>query len=147
VTKAELKQEVLSLRARLELRRTMTLGEWEALPQDVRDGLAAKALLYEWGDRYAALVRLGFPSMSQLSPREVGAYSDHVSRIFQTAGVWELLRRGLAGIEAERSTLFARQVKIALYGPDDASTRAFEGLARVCGWTHAGSPPGTDGEA
>jgi hypothetical protein len=149
VTKVELKREVASLRARLELRRTQTLDRWKTLPHDVRDGLAARALADEWGDHYAALVRLGFPPMSQLSPREVDVYADHVTCIFKTAGVLTILRREFAGIEAERAALLARQVQIALYGPDDASTRAFEGLARVCGWTaRPGSPTTvTDGAA
>lgn len=119
MTKAELKQEVASLRARLELLRTQTLSEWKEIPRDVRDGLAARAFIDARGDCYAALVRLGFPSMSQLSPREVGAYADHVSQIFQTPGALAILRRELAGIQVERSNLLARQVQIALYGRDD----------------------------
>jgi hypothetical protein len=100
----------------------------------VRDGLAARAFLAEWGDCYSALRRLGFPPMSQLSPRVVEAYKDHVARVFQTPGVQAILRRELAFIEPEGRALLARMVQIALHGEASASTRAFECVARVCGW-------------
>lgn len=146
MTRRELRKELTELRGLLEIRERRTIDEWEAMPQELRDPLAARALIAEWGDRGAALIRLGFPSLSRLPPRQVRAYEDHVQRVFETPGVRAIIRRELAQIEAERAALIERQVRVALYGDNDASIRAFEGLARVCGWTQHGSPPTvTDG--
>ncbi len=137
------------MRAALELRGRRTIENWEALPATVRDPLAARALIAEWGERGAALIRLGFPPLNRLPPHAVRAYDDHMKRVFGTPGVQAILRRELAGINAERAALLERQVRVALYGGDDASTRAFEALARVCGWTSQDGPPprATDGAA
>jgi hypothetical protein len=149
MTRRELRRENDELRAALGLREHRTLEEWECLPTAIRDPLAARALIVEWGDRVAALVRLGFPSLSQLPPSQVGAYRDHIERVFGTPGVAAILQRELAGINVERAALLERQVRIALYGQDDASIRAFEGLARVCGWTSrdGSQPTAADGAA
>src|SRR5579871_2021653 len=134
MTRRELRLENDELRAALGLRGQRTIENWEALPATVRDPLAARALIAEWGDRGAALIRLGFPSLNRLPPHAVRAYDDHMKRVFSTPGVQAILQRELAGINAERAALLERQVRVALYGGDDASTRAFEALARVCGW-------------
>ena len=148
MTRRELRRENDELRAALGIRKHRTIEEWERLPATIRDPLAARALIAAWGDRVEALVRLGFPSLSQLPPSQVGVYRDYMERVFGTTGVEAILQRELAGINAERAALLERQVRIALYGADDASVRAFEALARVCGWTHNGTrPTATDGDA
>ncbi|MGC2406213.1 MAG: hypothetical protein WA431_07375 [Candidatus Cybelea sp.] len=137
MTRKELRRENDELRAALGIREHRTIEEWECLPRAMRDPLAARALIASWGDRVEALVRLGFPSLSQLPPSQVGAYRDHMQRVFGTPGVAAILQRELEGVNAERAALLERQVRIALCGDDSASIRAFEGLARVCGWTHS----------
>ena len=141
MTRRELRRENDELRAALGMRGHRTVQEWERLPPTIRDPLAARALIVSWGDRVAALIRLGFPSLSQLPPSQVGAYRDHMERVFGTPGVAAILQRELAGVNAERAALLERQVRIALYGDDSASIRAFEALARVCAWAGAGSAP------
>lgn len=135
MTRRELHAEIAELRATLGLRRRRTIGEWEAMPQEMRDGLAARAWISEWGDPTAALLRLGFPALNRLPPSKVRLYSDYVDRIFGTPGVQAILAHDLSSIDEERKSILARQVKIALYGDDAASVRAAASLLKVCGWT------------
>lgn len=138
MTRRELDAEIAKLRATLGLQKHRTISEWEAMPREVRDGLAARAFVAESGDAMSALVRLGFPGLNNLSKSEARRYGDYVSRIFGTPGVQAILKRDLASIDKERASLLARQVKIALHGQDADAVRAFEGLARVCGWAFRG---------
>lgn len=105
------------------------------MPQEMRDGLAARAWISEWGDPTAALLRLGFPALNRLPPSKVRLYSDYVDRIFGTPGVQAILAHDPSSIDEERKSILARQVKIALYGDDAASVRAAASLLKVCGWT------------
>lgn len=59
MTRRELRRENEELRAALELRGYRTIDQWEALPQALRDPLAARAFIAEWGDFGRALIRLG----------------------------------------------------------------------------------------
>ena len=117
-----------------ELRRAMvqhsaTLEEWEALlPQDMRDALAARALIASEGDAFRAAVRLGLGRQHRPEAAEV------LPRIFGTPGVREILARDLREPEQNKQDLIARQVKIALYGEDTVSVRAYQMLAKTCGW-------------
>jgi hypothetical protein len=70
----------------------------------------------------------------------VRLYSDYVARVFGTPGVRAILKRDLAPIDKERASMLARQAKIALYGEDGDSVRAFEVLVKVCGWAFRGDP-------
>ncbi|HYL28256.1 MAG TPA: hypothetical protein VEW74_10520 [Candidatus Nitrosotalea sp.] len=134
MTRAELRREIDGLRALLGLNNRRTIDEWEAMPQDVRDGLAARAFVAESGDATSALARLGFSGLNKLPRNSVRIYADYVSRIFGTAGVRAILKRDLAAIDNERAAMLARQVKVALHGRDGDAVRAFEGLVKVCGW-------------
>jgi hypothetical protein len=140
MTRQDLRKELAELRGLLELRERRTIDEWEAIPQDLRDALAARAFIAEWGDYSAALIRLGFPAMNRLPPRAVGAYSDYVRRVFGTPGVEAILKRDLAKIDDGRESMLARQAQIALHGGNAESTRAFEAIAGVCRWASLGSP-------
>jgi hypothetical protein len=135
MTRQELKRENGELRAALELRGQRTIDEWEALPRDVRETLAARAFIAEWGDFGRALIRLGFPAMNKLPPSQVHLYKDYIARIFETPGVQEILKRDLRPLDMMVKVILQRQGEIALLHPDAAtSTRAAELIAKVCKW-------------
>lgn len=109
-----------------------TIDEWEQLlPQSVRDGFAARALIASEGDGWRAAVRLGFAKLHRPEGTET------LQRIFGTSGVQEILARDLTEPEEHRKNLIARQVKIGLYGKDTDSVRAYQMLAKTCGWIHS----------
>ena len=66
------------------------------LPPTVRDPLAARAFIAEWGDKGRALVRLGFAPLNRLPPDKVHLYNDYSARVFETPGVQAILLRDLA---------------------------------------------------
>jgi len=125
MTRRELRREVEELRGLLGLTKPRTIEEWEALPQVVRDPLAARAWIAEWGDAGRALVRLGFPAMNRLPPDQVRHYHDHAARVFGTPGVQAILKRDLARPDVEREAVFVRAAAL---------------LAKVCGWEFRGEP-------
>ena len=141
----ELRRENEELRALLGLTKPRTIEEWEMLPHMVRDPLAARAFIAEWGDPGRALIRLGFPAMNRLPPDKVHLYHDHVSRIFDTPGVQAILKRDLARLDLEREAILARLCRVGLHGSDAESVRAAEALIKVCGWEYRrdSTPPGT----
>lgn len=144
MTRKQQREEIAALRALLGLSRRRTIQEWEQLPQDVRDGLAARAFVAEWGDLTAALIRLGFPALNKLPPNEARRYLDHIARIFGAPGVQAILARDLAAIDDERKSIVARQTKIALYGEDAESVRAAALLVKVCRWVFCAVPAPSD---
>lgn len=126
----ELEREVKELRGRLELDGGLDVTLWEQFnPQDVRDALAARALIAEWGNPTNALIRLGIEATG-----EHGRFDALAKRIFDTPGVRAILAKNLSEIEERKKDILARQVQIALYGDDDASVRAASQLAKVAGW-------------
>ena len=110
------------------------------LPHLVRDPLAARAWVAEWGDVTRALVRLGFPSMNRLPPGKVRLYKHYADCVFGTPGVQAILKRDLSRLDAEREAILSRQLQTALYGEDAESVRAAALLANVCGWECRGNP-------
>jgi hypothetical protein len=134
VTRRELRRENDELRAALELRGYRTIEEWEALPEVLRDPLAAHAFIAEWGDYGRALIRLGFPALNKLLPSQVHLYRDHVARIFETPGVQEVLKRDLGRLDLEREAILSRQYRTARFGEDAESVRAADLIAKVCKW-------------
>jgi hypothetical protein len=137
MTRRELRRENDELRDALGLGGYRTIDEWERLPGAIRDPLAARAFIAEWGDKGRALIRLGFPAMNKLPPDRVHLYHGHARRVFDTPGVQAILKRDLARLDLEREAILARLCRIGLYGDDGESVRAFAALARVCGWTTA----------
>jgi hypothetical protein len=106
-----------------------TIDEWERLlPQKVRDGFAARALIASEGDGWRAAIRLGFARLHRPEGTET------LERLFLTRGVQEILARDLSEPEEHRKALIARQVRIGLYGADTDSVRAYQMLAKTCGW-------------
>lgn len=138
MTRRELRRENEELRAALDLRRHLTIEEWEVLPQALRDPLAARAWIAEWGDPGRALIRLGFPAMNRLPPDKVRIYHDYAARVFETPGVQAILQRDLARLDADREAILSRQVRTALYGEDGESVRAATLLMKACGWEFRG---------
>ena len=51
MTRAEMRRELEDLRKLLGLSKPRTMDEWEMLPPTVRDPLAARAFIAEWGDK------------------------------------------------------------------------------------------------
>jgi hypothetical protein len=144
MTRRELRRENDELRAALRLRGLRTIEEWESLPQWLRDPLAARAWIGEWGEPTYALIRLGFPAVNQLPPDKVGQYKDHVARVFETPGAQAIIKRDLRRLDADREAILSRQCQIALYADAAESVRAAELIAKVCGWgSRGGSPPAT----
>ncbi len=138
MTRAEMRRELEELRKLLGLTNPRTIEKWEMLPPMVRDPLAARAFIAEWGDKGRALMRLGFPPMNRLPPDRVHAYSDCVTRVFDTPGVHEILKRDLSRLDADREAILSRQMRTALYGEDAESVRAAALLIKVCGWEYRG---------
>jgi hypothetical protein len=134
MTRRELRRENEELRDALQLRGYRTIENWEALPTAIRDPLAARAFIAEWGDKGRALVRLGFSAMNKLPPDRVHLYNDYVTRVFDTPGVHAILNRDLARLDAEREAILSRVCRAALYGEDAESVRAFAVIAKVCKW-------------
>ena len=108
MTRAEMRRENQELRARLSLNSLRTIDEWEALPLEIRDPLAARAWIAEWGDPARALIRLGFAPMHRLPPNKVGMYRDHIARVFETSAVRAILKRDLGRLDADREAILAR---------------------------------------
>lgn len=140
MTRREMRREIDELRAALGLRGHRTIDEWERLPAAIRDPLAARAFISEWGDKGRALIRLGFPAMNRLPPGQVHLYHDHAARVFDTPGVQALLKRDLARFDPDREAIIARTCRTALFGEDGESVRAATLLIKVCGWESRGGP-------
>ena len=140
MTRAEMRRELEDLRKLLGLTKPRTIDEWEMLPPTVRDPMAARAWVAEWGDVTRALVRLGFPSMNRLPPGKVRLYKHYADCVFGTPGVQAILKRDLSRLDAEREAILSRQLQTALYGEDAESVRAAAWLANVCGWECRGNP-------
>lgn len=148
MTRREMRREIEDLRAALELRGFRTIEEWERLPAPIRDPLAARAFVAEWGDKGRALIRLGFPAMNRLPPDRVHLYNDHAARVFDTPGVQTLLKRDLARFDPDREAIIARVCRTAIFGEDGDSVRAATLLIKICGWEYhsestAGAPSAT----
>ena len=135
----ELEREVQELRGLLGMETPLDITLWEAInTQEMRDALATRALIQEWGDPYKALRRLGFDF--EVTPNgAIGKEDrDHVraliKRIFETDGVKALYAKAFADIEALKPEILNRQAQIAMYGDDESSVRAASQLAKVGGW-------------
>jgi hypothetical protein len=109
--------------------RYQTFEEWEAaLPQQLRDEFAARALIASTGDTYRAAIRLGFGRVTHRFPEEL------LPKIFCTEGVRKILARDLREPEKYKAAMIQRMVQFALYGDEQNAVRAFQMLAKVCGW-------------
>ena len=127
--KAELETEITDLRRTLDNGNRYTIERWEQfLPQPTRDALAARALIHCNGDAFRAAARLGFAPIHKRQAEDV------IARLFGTEGVKAILERDLQKPEENRQALIERQVRIALYGDDSTSVKAFQMLAKCCGW-------------
>jgi hypothetical protein len=140
MTRRELRRENEDLRAFLGLSKPRTIDDWEMLPQEIRDPLAARAFVAEWGDHGRALVRLGFPAMNRLPSDKVKFYKEYIARVFETPGVRAILKRDLGRLDADREAILSRQCRTALYGEDAQSVRAAALIAKVCKWEFRGDP-------
>lgn len=147
MTRREMRQQLEELRQLLGMNATRTIEEWEEFPPALRDPLAARAFLAEWGNCGNALIRLGFPPMNKLPPSEVPVYKDCVARVFDTPGVQAILKRDLSRIDLERDAMLSRLGWIGLHGGDGQSVRAIDLLAKVCGWYYHPPQPSTPAAA
>ena len=109
------------MRAALELRGFRSIDEWEQLPAAIRDRLAARAFVAEWGDKGRALIRLGFPALNRLRPDKSHLYNEYAARVFETPGVQAIVKRDLARLEVEREAILSRLGRTAIYGEDGES--------------------------
>ena len=146
MTRRELRRENEELRARLACAGIGRSRSGRQFPPALRDPLAARAFLAEWGNLGNALIRLGFPPMNKLPPDQVHLYKDYTARVFDTPGVQAILKRDLSRIDlAER--MLSRLSWIALHGEADQCLRAIDVLAKVCGWYWHPPQPSTPAAA
>jgi hypothetical protein len=128
--KRQLEQEVAEFRRNLASDLHYDVETWEkTLPTGVRDALAARALIHCNGDAFRAAARLGFGPL-----RTKHAQTVIFPRLFETEGVKAILARDLKEPEQNRQALIERMVNIAMYSDDSISVKAFQVLAKVCGW-------------
>jgi hypothetical protein len=131
---ARLADEVSTLREALKMDVSATEETWgEFAPQEVRDKMAAAALIHERLNYEVALRRLGFKFELEHNrmPRAIKALS---FKIFGTPGVQEILRRITeTEIEANTEAYVARLNQIALSDDDAEANRAIQSLARLGG--------------
>jgi len=128
--KRQLEQEVAEFRRVLASDLHYDIETWENLmPAPLRDALAARALIHCNGDAFRAAARLGFGPL-----RTKHAQAEVFPRLFNTEGVKAILARDLSEPEENRQALIERQAHIAMYGDDNNSVKAFQMLAKVCGW-------------
>lgn len=136
----QLAMEYRELREQMGMKRIPVDAWCAAAPQELRDQMAARALMAEWLNEFNALIRLGIlargsrPPATDADGEPLPLYEEIFERIFRTEGVREILRRDLTDVEQQKQALLARQAQIALHGSDESATRAFLSLARVAGW-------------
>jgi hypothetical protein len=108
----------------------LDLDMWEAaLPQDLRDYYAVKALLLHGGRPEMALVTLGFNRLGTSGM----ALKQLINRVFFGETTRALIEKKAADIDANWDDIIARQVQIAKYGEDDAAVRAAIFIAKLSG--------------
>jgi len=107
-----------------------TLDDWMLLPQDMRDRLASRALVNEWGRYWHALLRLGFRT-TKMTKADKHALREAV---FDTPGCIAIREASLSDIEARRKQIIARQAEIAIHGDDEQATRSATFVARTADW-------------
>lgn len=135
----ELESEVAEYRRLLGMSEPLDITVWETVnTQEMRDALAVRALIQEWGDPYKALRRLGFDfevtKNGGIGKDDRAEVRDLIKRIFETDGVKALYAKAFSDIEALKPEILNRQAQIALYGDDESSVRAASQLAKVGGW-------------
>ena len=134
---AHLEAENADLRARLGAEPT-TIESWGVhLTQDLRDQMAARALVQEWGDEPRALLRLGFECPKNATNRWMPEVWELAHKVFGTDGVQRILKSNLADLDAQKGTMLARLMQIATHGDDSNAVRAAGQLAKVMGLNKA----------
>lgn len=133
----QLERENKDLRDALGMTEPQSLDTWgTVLTQNMRDAMAARALIQEWGHPLNALRRLGF----EIAASQSGRLADKeqmvalIKQVFDTDGVRDILSRTLEDIEGSKPQILARLNQTALYGDDDASVRAASQIAKIAGW-------------
>lgn len=131
-----LKAEIAELRARLELTESVaSFEDWGAsAPQDIRDRMAARALVSEYLNGPNALKRLGFKITDEKGRLDRPYYLLLVKKVFETPGVRAILAHDLKDIEQVRKEVLARQTEIALHGEEGNAVRAATVIAKIAGW-------------
>src|SRR5215472_6666701 len=104
--KRELEAEIADFRRVKAADMHYDIETWETMmPTDVRDALAARALIHCNGDAFRAAARLGFGPL-----RTKHAQAEVFPRLFGTEGVKAILARDLSEPEENRQALIERQV-------------------------------------
>ena len=124
-----LKKEIDALRDALNSE-PIDLGAWYAIPEQLRDQFAARALFAESGHWGSALKRLGFrpAGMGSAGAKEL------FDTVFGTPGCQALLSADLSDAQEQRKALVHRMVEVGLRGSDDAAVRATQVVAKLAGW-------------
>lgn len=131
-----LKQENEVLRKRLGMKNLTTLEEWMLNPQEIRDQMAARALMAEWGRVREALVLLGFIQTDDYAriPKDQKQRFKLAKVIFQTPGCQELLLRHLQEVDDNKGAILSRLQQVALHAADGEAVRAAQVISKMSGW-------------
>lgn len=142
----ELESQVEEYRRLLGMDTPLDITLWEQVnSQEMRDAMATRALIQEWGDPYKALRRLGFDfevtPKGAIGKEDREEVRDLIKRIFQTEGVKALSTKAFEDIESIKTEMLSRQAQIALHGDDESSVRAFSQVSKTLGWQKQDAPP------
>jgi hypothetical protein len=131
-----LESEVASLREALGLEKSDSPEGWGIhATQELRDRMAASALIAEKLDEPRALKRLGI----NLRWKEGGKYLDPIvwewcRQIFGTPGVQKQLAIDMTDAEKNKTQIIARLVETACHGEEGNAIRAAGQLAKMADW-------------
>jgi hypothetical protein len=134
---AELRAEIARLREALEMEPTSEEAWGASAPQELRDRMAATALVAEKLDEWNALRRLGFdiPAKPRDGTNPIFRTVKGLGlRIFGTPGVQAILDLSMQDAEANKAAIIARLIETAKHGTDGESTRATQQLAKMADW-------------
>lgn len=106
-------------------------------PQELRDQMAASALIAERLDEPRALIRLGFHCGKNTTNRWLPEVWETAKKVFGTPGVRAILERDMEDAEANKAKIIARLVQTSMHGSDGDSVRAAQQLAKMADWNNA----------
>ena len=115
-----------------------TLETWNELPEELRNEVAARALVQTLLNRGPALYLLGFGPRTTHESIKLGR------AVFDCPGVQTLLRRNMRDQLARKPDILARLTEIAISGGELAAVRAALVLSKVLRWEAPPAGPVTD---
>lgn len=128
-------EEIKRLRAALGLQGKQTLESWGMVAsQELRDQMAAQALVAEYLHPTNALKRLGFEVKVDAQGHITEETKATCYEVFSTDGVKEILAQDFNDAYRYKDEVIGRLHKTARFGDNDQSVRAAALLADLVGW-------------